>query len=857
MSSPFCPTPPLHLTLYPTLGHVGFVQCTPFKTKSTIPYPISHGNKAPSLGADRNDSIFSSSTADTFSRTNTSRGVQSETVTISTTSSTHAGAGTVGRGEMSAASPETGHRPQDHKRNPSRPDSNATYRRSQTTLNGHAHNFHHAAHAGFPTISQLRKDEVVTAVEDVVEARDVLLGSRVGLRTRRRKLKVLHDQTVGSNGALFTLIRQLHESKAISFTPEIEEAYQHQIAMGDRLGAAEVEYEQAEARYNGLELKYTQKEEELMEIVRSIVPSSDEQKTVKESKNMGRDHGASQELVETKALTSFAFGSAGNWDGAIKTEISEQDLQAPPKAIGKEPHPSRSTPKLGAPHSTPPLVSNRSAVFATAPSSRHASYMYSNHQRMTLPDALPQTRLTWYDTHRRVEQWLLEVVRSSSLQKLRLKHDLSSYPLDDATWWQILEDHWDSGSIGSPPPEADNEDLPTSLGSGEANITSSPVSALRHIPQSNKSTSRPISTLHLAQTELPIPDPSSFQISAPSNMLLPGSLEIPVLDRPEVPLQGFQKCPMPDLSHLSMSDSPKPHMPDVLEPAVTNFAETPILNPPELPVSVPMESPVLDPSQFSMQIPEAIPPDAVPLLTLESLPIPDFEILSSESTGQAQPLDMPPADIVLGPNDLNALSNDNLELGILTTAHMEPKLEYGDTTIRPGYNLISQDSNKSFHPESREDNHEGPTSAPRAGNFGHPMHRDRSCSNAVLSTSHVSPPRLGCPSSGPEVIIPPIPEDQYSLAGGSPATHIRPDSPESQPGNEAETRNRTFPCVPPDDRPLSPPTTGGTRTPSPSSTNVEGDFWRGSPPRHRSPFSANQVQTSLSAISRHAYIPGI
>jgi hypothetical protein len=273
-------------------------------------------------------------------------------------------------------------------------------------------------------------DQAARAQEDLQDGREELLGLRFALRARRKELSNLRQQTGMLEGVLYNQISRFLREHSVPFPGQLEDAHKHLGALRDRLGFSEVEYDQDEQRYNGLEFKYTQKEGNFIEML------STTDKASSMSQNIG------QQVIETEYLTRHAGGARDDEDvfGEDEPRIYEPTLsvEASSGSLTQKDGPAQELPTdnpLRArsvndqPHSYSGLDSSTQKTVPSAPFSE---------------SALPQARLDWPETIKRIDSWIMNTVCCSRVQKSRLKSLLSPERQQDPSWWKLVIKHWNS-----------------------------------------------------------------------------------------------------------------------------------------------------------------------------------------------------------------------------------------------------------------------------------------------------------------------------------------------------------------------------------------------------------------------------
>jgi hypothetical protein len=259
-------------------------------------------------------------------------------------------------------------------------------------------------------------DKLDNEQQSLRDLRDNLVGARFTLAAKRKELRDLHIDTGAKDGHAFNLLRQYLNEIGADVPPNISRALADASSLRDRLGLLEVDYDEAEARFNTLEWRYSRRETRFVEEVlnNKLVPSET------------LDRSQSAENLEILQLTRFM--ERPNDDNSIASVLPASSDQT---GIG-------SMEELSAFLAEQGLVVPRSASIR---SSRPRS------PRSNLSDlALVKTKsandirlthdhLRWVEKMSKIHEWLFDIVDKSPLQKLRLKAMQDFGFTDTKTWW--------------------------------------------------------------------------------------------------------------------------------------------------------------------------------------------------------------------------------------------------------------------------------------------------------------------------------------------------------------------------------------------------------------------------------------
>jgi hypothetical protein len=253
--------------------------------------------------------------------------------------------------------------------------------------------------------------------ESLRDLREKLVGARFSLAAKRSELRNLHIETGAKDGHVFNLLRQYLNERRTDLPRDIDESLRDASALRDRLGLLEVEYDEAEIRYNALEWSYSRRETRFVEdlLGNKLVPSDTIDRS-RSADNLGM-------LYLTSSMTRSADDETTAWNHTTFTD---------------EPEP-RYTKHLPIDLESQDVVSSGTATVEKQQSSSirgdlgGLATMQSNNESY-VHSAYPHLR--WLEKARRIDAWLLEMVDSSALQQgfLRAIQDFGF--TDKDTWWK-------------------------------------------------------------------------------------------------------------------------------------------------------------------------------------------------------------------------------------------------------------------------------------------------------------------------------------------------------------------------------------------------------------------------------------
>lgn len=339
--------------------------------------------------------------------------------------------------------------------------------------------------------------EAARAQEEMQDTREELLGVRFALRTRRKQLSDLRRKTGIVAGSVFDQLRQLLREHGIPVPEKLESDYHDLGALRDHLGSSEVEYDQDEQKYNGLEYKYTQREGTFIEAIMS-------------NGTLPRKVTDAEQRAETEALTSFAYGPKENIKIPSYSDFGssiQEYLETPPAAV------SRTEPWRMIECKDPvrqedcrinmPLSSFTASSLPQLSPSRHRTFQLEAPSAPYSENALSNARLSWPDTLKRIDSWILDMTRCSKVQKAILKTFLFREVSDDPSWWRLVEKHWNSVNYDNISPVMGADCVSTSCGIAGGRNSTTPVSSFPQRPLKDDS-SEPLYPKLISPSDRPI-----------------------------------------------------------------------------------------------------------------------------------------------------------------------------------------------------------------------------------------------------------------------------------------------------------------------------------------------------------------
>jgi hypothetical protein len=284
-----------------------------------------------------------------------------------------------------------------------------------------------------PSINQDRFVEFLECAEerqeDLRDAREALLGSRFRLQVQRRELLATRSNAASQAGAAFNRLRQYLIELGIDLPNEIELAFSEAETLRNTLGEQEVEYDEAEKAYDLEEWKYTAEETQFINDLPSSAPAP----------NQPDRSYAPFDRHETSLRFSFGPQDIANIvaesEGPFHLFTDRSDV---PLEGDEDLSDGQSTvPGDSYQHVTNPQVSQSASTI------HDVSKAYPDGLALFQELDVGRSPLKWAGTRRFIDEWLLNSLDTSILEKSRLKHstavgDEISYDY----WWELLEQQW-------------------------------------------------------------------------------------------------------------------------------------------------------------------------------------------------------------------------------------------------------------------------------------------------------------------------------------------------------------------------------------------------------------------------------
>jgi hypothetical protein len=271
-------------------------------------------------------------------------------------------------------------------------------------------------------------EELLDWIEDnrweLRDARENLHGVRYRLQEQRRALRKTRDRAAVQSATAYDLFKRYLLQLDVSPPREIQIAMEDADTWRDKLGKQEVEYEQAEEKYNMNEWNYTETEKSFVDNVFAHAP---------QNSAPGDDQGfthlafSATEVPETylwRETTSSAPSVVSDMNleetNGFVTRDWTRELSAPPH---RSPIPAATIER-----SDPVIVPPISRLDENDPA---------------------ESRSSWLATRQYIEAWLFRILQGSQFQQALLRNMLSNDDVKTSGWWELAQQHWGSDGMGT------------------------------------------------------------------------------------------------------------------------------------------------------------------------------------------------------------------------------------------------------------------------------------------------------------------------------------------------------------------------------------------------------------------------
>jgi hypothetical protein len=278
-------------------------------------------------------------------------------------------------------------------------------------------------------------DTVEEKQDEIRDDREKLVGVRFRLRTRRHELRVTREDAAVKAGNAISRVKSFLLQQGLELPQDIQTALDDADTSRDILGIQETEYEEAEEKHNLEEWLYTQKESKFVDDLLSTNQSS--LITV----NPVTD-------PSSQARRSHDYLLAGNFDHVPPmSQVVSREEGPTHDVVG--PHGSNQNAQSGnlaAVHRGPEPLQRALGSMSLVEIPTQTAYSIEPFMRSQSENDLNLARQKWSQTRDRIDEWMLEAVDNSKLQKAHLRNQLSQPNINDNDWWKLVVRYWHSTS---------------------------------------------------------------------------------------------------------------------------------------------------------------------------------------------------------------------------------------------------------------------------------------------------------------------------------------------------------------------------------------------------------------------------
>jgi hypothetical protein len=274
------------------------------------------------------------------------------------------------------------------------------------------------------TFSEYQAEDIHNLQENLRDSRESLVGARARLHTKRRAVRDVRQQASTEIGAAFSFFKQYLLGLNTTLPSEIVDSLRNIDILQDKLGGEETDYDDAEEDYNRQEWNYTQLEETFMEVVPEGTMISRTPETHPESTS------------ETDYLTQFADATNDTLYYSNLDELVQISLEASKLKMDQRNDMLTGTVELREPFKRNMPRGAKSYQDLTNLEAR------TQIPRSFSEVDLDSYRPDWSNIRDRINAWLLEGLRSSTLQQQHLRHVLAQQDLGNYDWFQTVTQYW-------------------------------------------------------------------------------------------------------------------------------------------------------------------------------------------------------------------------------------------------------------------------------------------------------------------------------------------------------------------------------------------------------------------------------
>ncbi|OCL06884.1 hypothetical protein AOQ84DRAFT_223384 [Glonium stellatum] len=321
-----------------------------------------------------------------------------------------------------------------------------------------------------PRVSR-RNEHSTREQEEVVELREMRLAEGMMLKSKRKELRGIRMKAGDTEGQFMNVLRVFLEQLNIEFPPKISMLYDDVQTTRDRLAGLEDDYNQAESEYDALEWKCSNRESKFYQkfsgddsICGTSSPAESPENQVspdgpeaqfssavgevemlKEQLNELKREYAEQ--IEEKNRRELYGLPISTQDASFINDFPrlQEELQCEIEAAELIAQQLRDKLKPNEPHQ-----GSRRASDPHIPTAIKVSTVQHVTNIPQSESALASLAQQFTDKRKFINDWILDSLKYSPLEKARLKAQLGMTDLDDDTWWKLVVQHWNQDEIENP-----------------------------------------------------------------------------------------------------------------------------------------------------------------------------------------------------------------------------------------------------------------------------------------------------------------------------------------------------------------------------------------------------------------------
>ncbi|KAH8727747.1 hypothetical protein GQ44DRAFT_769815 [Phaeosphaeriaceae sp. PMI808] len=277
-------------------------------------------------------------------------------------------------------------------------------------------------------------------------AREKLVGVRFRLSSQRKEVLESREKAAAQVATAYDLFSRYVISQGFSLPRGIQDALDDAETGRNKLGIHETELQEAEMKYNLEEWKYTEREAQFVDDLWTSTPfnsapsaptletTNDPELTrlsfgASETQMLPTDPGISNLDSNTLDINVLHFSALDlTWDNAHKSSENQIDSHLTAELRTPSTRPSAPMSHLGLLN-----IDAEASLSINRPNSEAD---------------ITQMQQNWTVTRGKIEEWLLDALEKSRLQKVQLRNELLAEVVDYDEWWHLVKKHWMSKSPG-------------------------------------------------------------------------------------------------------------------------------------------------------------------------------------------------------------------------------------------------------------------------------------------------------------------------------------------------------------------------------------------------------------------------